>query len=211
MAWNLPEGFSYLAQTDRRMADAIAEIGSICREPAGRLFIGLVQSIIGQQISMKAADAVWQRLSALLGTVTPEQVAAADPMALKGCGMSHRKATYLLGTAEAFRSGAIDEAALADAPDEAVIAALTALPGVGRWTAEMLLIFSLGRQDVMSFGDFGLRKGLCMLYHHQDMPKARFARYARRFSPYGTAASLILWEIAAGRAPQACAWNKPTA
>ena len=71
--------------------------------------------------------------------------------------------------------------------------------------AEMLLLFSLQRQDVMSYGDYGLRVGLCRLYHHQDMPEERFRRYQRRFSPYGSAASLVLWEIAAGRAPEACA------
>ena len=82
---------------------------------------------------------------------------------------------------------------------------MTALRGVGRWTAEMLLIFSLGRPDVMSYDDFGLRKGLCKLYHHRDMPRKRFERYRHRFHPYGTAASLVLWEIAGGRAEKACA------
>lgn len=208
MAWKLEEALPFLARKDRRMAAAIAEIGCIRRTATPGLFQGLAQSIVGQQISMKVADTVWQRLCALLGEVTPECVASAEPSALCGCGMSARKATYLQGAAEAFLDGRIDEAALETAPDEAVIAALTQLKGVGRWTAEMLLIFTLGRQNVMSFGDFGLRKGLCMLYHHQDMPPERFQRYARRFSPYGTAASLVLWEIAGGRAPSACAWKK---
>ena len=119
--------------------------------------------------------------------------------------MSQRKAEYILGAAQAAVRGDIDYDALADLDDEACIAALTRLRGVGRWTAEMLLIFSLQRQNVMSFGDFGLRSGLCMLYHHQDMPEKRFRRYQRRFSPYGTAASLVLWAVAGGKARQACA------
>ena len=208
MAWNLEEALPFLARKDRRMAAAIAEIGCILRTATPGLFPGLAQSIIGQQISMKAADTVWQRLCSLLGEVTPDRVAAAETATLCACGMSARKTAYLQGAAEAFLDGRIDEAALENAPDEAVIAALTQLKGVGRWTAEMLLIFTLGRQDVMSVGDFGLRKGLCMLYHHQDMPPERFQRYARRFSPYGTAASLILWEIGAGHAPSACEWKK---
>lgn len=208
MAWNLAEALPYLAAKDKRMAAAIEELGGMHREPTEGLFHGLVQSIIGQQISMRAADTVWQRLCTLLGEVTPTTVAAAEEAALQSCGMSLRKASYLHGAAEAFLDGRIDESALSAAPDEEVIGALTQLKGVGRWTAEMLLIFSLGRQDVMSFGDYGLRKGLCLLYHHQDMPQERFMRYARRFHPYGTAASLILWEIAGGKAPNACDWKR---
>ena len=206
MAWNLAEALPYLAAKDKRMAAAIQEIGGMHREASEGLFTGLVQSVIGQQISLKAANTVWQRLCALLGEVTPSSVAAAEEAALQSCGMSLRKAGYLRSAAQAFEDGRISEADLADAPDEAVIAALTQLKGVGRWTAEMLLIFSLGRQNVMSYGDYGLRKGLCMLYHHQDMPQERFMRYAKRFSPYGTAASLILWEIAGGHAQEACRW-----
>lgn len=206
MAWNLAEALPYLAAKDKRMAAAIQEIGGMHREASEGLFTGLVQSIIGQQISLKAADTVWQRLCALLGEITPSSVAAAEDAALQSCGMSLRKAGYLRSAAQAFEDGRISEADLAGAPDEAVIAALTQLKGVGRWTAEMLLIFSLSRQNVMSFGDYGLRKGLCMLYHHQDMPQERFMRYAKRFSPYGTAASLILWEIAGGHAQEACRW-----
>lgn len=205
MAWELARGCAYLASRDARMAAAIAEIGGVTREAQGDLFTGLMQSIIGQQISLAAADTVWARLTSALGEVTPRTVASCPQEALRQCGMSGRKADYLLGAARAVVSGELDLDALAQADDEAVVAALTQLRGVGRWTAEMLLIFSLCRQDVMSYDDFGLRKGLCMLYHHKEMPRARFERYRRRFSPYGTAASLTLWAIAGGGAPLACA------
>lgn len=205
MPWSLDEALPALAVKDPRMAAAIREIGGVTRMPMGGVFVTLVQSILGQQVSIKAADTVWRRMEAALGQVTPETVSVCSAEALRGFGMSQRKAEYILGAAQAAVQGDIDYDALADMDDEACIAALTRLRGVGRWTAEMLLIFSLQRQDVMSFGDFGLRSGLCMLYHHKDMPEKRFRRYQRRFSPYGTAASLVLWAVAGGKAQQACA------
>ena len=205
MPWNLEEALPALAAKDPRMAAAIREIGGVTRAPMGGVFVTLVQSILGQQVSIKAADTVWQRMASALGQVTPDTVSACTPEVLRTFGMSQRKAEYILDAAQAAVRGDIDYGALADLDDEACIAALTRLRGVGRWTAEMLLIFSLQRQNVMSFGDFGLRSGLCMLYHHQDMPEKRFRRYQRRFSPYGTAASLVLWAVAGGKARQACA------
>ena len=202
MSWNLEAALPYLARKDKRMAEAIAAIGDIHRQPMGGVFETLVQSILGQQVSIKAADTVWQRLLAAVGEVTPESIAACTSEILRACGMSQRKAEYILGAAQAAVEGRIDYDALAALPDEECIAQLTQLKGVGRWTAEMLLLFSLQRQDVMSYGDYGLRMGLCKLYHHQDMPPERFRRYQKRFSPYGSAASLILWEVnARGSAP----------
>ena len=205
MPWNLEEALPALAAKDPRMAAAIREIGGVIRMPMGGVFVTLVQSILGQQVSIKAADTVWQRMASALGQVTPDTVSACTPEVLRTFGMSQRKAEYILDAAQAAVRGDIDYGALADLDDEACIAALTRLRGVGRWTAEMLLIFSLQRPNVMSFGDFGLRSGLCMLYHHQDMPEKRLRRYQRRFSPYGTAASLVLWAVAGGKARQACA------
>lgn len=198
MAWNLQDALPYLAAHDKRMAEVIDRLqaeGGLLRQPMGGVFETLVQSILGQQVSIKAADTVWQRLRALLGEVTPLTVSRCTEDELRALGMSSRKTQYILGAAEAGVSGSIDYDALADLPDEACIQQLTQLRGVGRWTAEMLLIFSLQRQDVMSYGDYGIRSGLCKLHHHQDMPPERFRRYQKRYSPYGTAASLILWEV----------------
>ena len=86
-------------------------------------------------------------------------------------------------------------------PDQEVIRVLSALPGIGVWTAQMLLIFCLQRPDVVSFGDLGIRRGMRMLYRHREIDRERFARYARRCSPYGTVASLYLWAIAGGAIP----------
>lgn len=205
MAWKLEKALPYLAAKDARMAAAIEEIGGVMREGTDDLFTALTQSIIGQQISLKAADTVWQRLISLIPEVTPEAIAALEEANLQACGMSLRKAQYIRGAAQAIVSGQLDLGALPSMEDEAVIRELVKLRGVGRWTAEMLLIFSLRRQDVMSYDDYGLRTGLCKLYHHQDMPRSRFERYRRRFHPYGTAASLVLWAVAGGQAENACA------
>lgn len=205
MAWNLEEALRFLSRKDRRMAAAIEELNGIFRKGGDDLFTALMQAIIGQQISLRAAETVWNRLTDALGEVTPASVAAADEKTLRACGMSGRKASYLKENAKAVTSGRLDLSALEAMDDEAVISQLVTLRGVGRWTAEMLLIFSLQRQNVMSFDDLGVRNGLCLLYHHKKMTKALFARYQKRFSPYGTAASLVLWEIAGGRTPKACA------
>ncbi len=205
MGWNVEEALPYLAGKDRRMATAIKEIGGVFRTGGETIFHGLVQAIIGQQISLRAADTVWKRLLDTLGQVTPDTVANAGVERLQSCGMSYRKASYLLENAQAVTSGRLDLDELPRLSDDEIIQRLVTLRGVGRWTAEMLLIFSLERQDVMSYDDFGLRSGLCKLYHHKTMPKERFERYRKRFSPYGTAASLVLWEIAGGKAPKACA------
>lgn len=198
MAWNLQEALPYLSARGKRMAEVIARLqaeGGLLRQPMGGVFETLIQSILGQQVSIKAADTAWQRLCHYLGEVTPMTVSRCTAEELRALGMSLRKAQYILGASEAAVRGEIDYDALTDLPDEECIQQLTRLRGVGRWTAEMLLIFSLQRQDVMSYGDYGLRSGLCKLYHHQDMPQERFRRYQKRFSPYGTAASLILWEV----------------
>ena len=184
----------HLRRKDKRLGAAIDQIGMIRRKVNPDLFSALVKSIVAQQISSKAAVTVTGRLDELcsmncerLHTFTVEQIQA--------CGMSMRKAGYIKGIAQAAVDGEIDFAALAQMDDHKVIQALTALNGVGVWTAEMLLIFSLSRPDVVSYGDLAIRRGMMRLYGHSDLPRERFNRYARRYAPYGSVASLYLWEI----------------
>lgn len=129
------------------------------------------------------------------GKVTPDLVCGTDIRDIQKCGMSMRKAGYIKAAAQAVHSGALDLAALRQMPDDEVIKHLSALPGIGVWTAEMLLIFSLGRKDVLSFGDLAIRRGICRLYGHKELSRERFERYRKRYSPYGSIASLYLWEI----------------
>lgn len=187
----------YLSARDPVLGAAIARIGHIDREVFPDLFEALINSIAGQQISGKALATVWARLCAAVGAVTPENLLAAGEERLRACGFSGRKVNYMLSAARAVADGALDIHSLVEKDDQEVIRTLTALPGVGRWTAEMLLTFSLQRPDVLAYDDFGIRKGLCRLYGLDSVSKAQFAEYRARYAPYATVAALYLWHIAA--------------
>ena len=187
----------YLTERDPVLGAAIARIGHIDREVIPNLFTALVNSIAGQQISGKALATVWARLCDRLGEITPETILAEGEDGLRACGMSGRKAGYMLAAAHAVQDGTINIHSLVDKSDDEIIKTLTALPGVGRWTAEMLLIFSLERPDVFAFDDFGLRKGLCRLYGLEELTLVQFEEYRARYAPYATVAGLYLWEVAA--------------
>ena len=162
------------------------------------LFLALVQSIVSQQLSVKVADVIFQRVETLLGEITAENLLAAEPEALRACGLSCRKIEYLRGIAEAQRNGLIDFKSLARKTDAEIIQELVKLKGVGVWTAEMLLIFSLGRPDILSYKDLGIRRGIMMLNGLAELTEEDFEYYRRRYSPYGTLASLYLWRIKDG-------------
>ncbi len=187
----------FLTAQDPVLGAAIARIGHIERAVIPDLFAALINSIAGQQISGKALATVWARLCDRLGEMTPESVLDAGEDGLRACGLSGRKAGYMLAAARAVQDGTLPIHSLVDKTDEEVIKILTALPGVGRWTAEMLLIFSLERPDVLAFDDFGIRKGLCRLYGLEEITRTQFAIYRARYTPYATVAGLYLWAVAA--------------
>ncbi|CRY53478.1 putative glycosidase [Yersinia intermedia] len=186
---------NHLKRRDKKMAAAIDRLGMLARPLSPDLFAALIRNIVDQQISVKAAITVNARLVALLGAVTPMTVAAASAEAIQGCGMTMRKAGYIKGAAEAALNGTLDLSAIAQLPDNDVITQLSSLNGVGVWTAEMLLISSLCRPDVLSWGDLAIRRGMMNLYRHKTLPRERFERYRRRYAPYGTTASLYLWAL----------------
>ena len=164
-------------------------------EYSGDLFFALVQSIVSQQLSVHAAAAVFSRLEKFLGgSVDTESILKADPEAMRQCGLSCRKVEYLQGIARAAASGEIVFHELGQLSDDEIIKRLTCLRGVGIWTAEMLLIFALGRKDVLSFKDLGIRKGMRLLYKlDHDVTPDEFEVLRRKYSPYGTLASFYLW------------------
>lgn len=173
-------------------------IGSRRRDP----FHVLCSSIISQQLSIKAADTIQARVAALTGAgarFAPDHFLAADHEALRGCGLSNAKARWLRALAEAKADGRLDFATLKKLDDEAAIETLDALPGIGRWTAEMFLIFALDRLDIFSLGDVGLRNGLNRL--HGGGAKlddaATLARVAC-WAPYRSVGSWYLWRVVDG-------------
>jgi DNA-3-methyladenine glycosylase II len=185
----------YLKSKDKKLGDAIDRIGMINRRITPDPFTALVSSVVSQQISSKAAETVWNRLDSLLGSITPENIAKAELSAIQSCGMSVRKAEYIKGIAEAAISGEVDFKTLHTLTDEEIIEKLSSLRGVGVWTAEMLLIFSLCRPDVVSYRDLAICRGMMRLYGLKELPKEKFERYRKRYSPYGSVASLYLWAL----------------
>jgi DNA-3-methyladenine glycosylase II len=188
----------YLKRKDKRLGEAIDHIGHIEREVNSDLFSSVIHHIVGQQISSAALKTVWARLVDRLGAVNAETIGSAAREDIQACGVTFKKADYIKGFGDIVRCGGFDVDALRSLPDSEVIARLSALKGIGRWTAEMLLIFCLQRPDVMSFGDLGIHRGLRILYRHKKIDRKLFDRYAKRYSPYGSVASLYLWEIAGG-------------
>ena len=186
-----------LAGRDEKLAEVISRTGIIRREVNPDVFSALVGSIVSQQISTKAAATVGQRLSILCGKITPSRIFGLSVEEIKGCGMSLRKAGYIKAAAEAVVNGQLEIKKLPVLPDSEVTAALIRLPGVGVWTAEMLLIFSLERPDILSFGDLAIRRGLCKLHGLDNLTRADFDFYRRLYSPYGSIASLYLWQLSA--------------
>lgn len=175
--------------------DVVTRIELTPFEYGGDLFHELAHSIVSQQLAVRAAEAVFSRVKALPGGLSPESLLAADAETLRGCGLSARKVEYLRGIAQAAREGKLDEKRLSRLPDAELIDALVALKGVGVWTAEMLLIFHFGRRDVLSTGDLGVRRGLEMLLGKNGFTPDELAGIRRRCSPYGTLASLYLWRV----------------
>jgi len=151
---------------------------------------GLVRLILGQLVSIEAADAMWANLTAALGTVTPETIARADPGAMRRCGFTAQKAAYARTIGEA----GIDFAALDTAPDVEIVERLVRLPGIGVWTAECYLLFCLGRRDVFPADDLALRIGWGEIADLDGPPPpAALREIAAQWAPHRTAAAYLVW------------------
>ncbi len=193
------EAIVYLKGKDKLLASAIDEIGHIHRQVTPDLFCALVKNIVSQQISTKAAITVCSRITEALGNITPAAICQTEAQVIQQFGMSARKASYIKELAEKVMDDSINLAALHEMPDDAVCAHLSQIKGIGIWTAEMLMIFSMQRQDVFSWDDLAIHRGLRMLYRHRKITKELFHKYRCRYSPYASVASLYLWEIASGK------------
>jgi 3-methyladenine DNA glycosylase/8-oxoguanine DNA glycosylase len=191
----------HLTRRDRKLGAAIEMFGAIKREIRPDPFAGLVTSVVAQQISNKAASAIRRRLQTLLEAITPDRIAGADISEMRQCGLSARKVEYIKGIADAAVNGEINFSRFNEMTDEEIIDQLSSLRGIGVWTVEMLLLFSLSRPDVVSWGDHAIRHGMMNLYGLKKLTKEQFQRYRRRYSPYGSVASLYLWALSAMEEP----------
>lgn len=188
----------YLKGRDKRLGEVIDCIGPIRRHVVPDLFAALVHSIVGQQISTKAQESIWRKIVGKFGEITPDKVLAVTPDELQSVGISYRKVEYIRSAAEKISSGEFDIAALTSMSDAEVCERLASLRGIGVWSAEMLMLFSMQRPDILSFGDLAIHRGLRMIYHHRKIDRRLFEKYRRRFTPYGSVASLYLWAVAGG-------------
>lgn len=191
----------YLRSKDKKLAAVIDAIGPIRRAVDDDLFSSVAHHIVGQQISNKALATIWSRMRDGLGAVNAASVLDAGEETLHAFGMSLRKAEYIFDFARKIESGAFRPETIKRMNDEEAVAALSSLKGVGVWTAEMILLFCLQRPDILSFGDFAIQRGLRMVYRHREIPRERFERYRRRYSPCGSVASLYLWAVSGGALP----------
>lgn len=192
------EEIEYLKSRDKVLGAAIDQIGLIYREVDRDLFSSVVHHIIGQQISTSAQATIWQRLTNSLEDINADTICTLELNELQRFGMTYKKAGYIKDFAEKVRNKEIDIEMLNRLPDQEVVKELSALKGIGVWTAEMLMTFSMQRPDIVSFGDLAIHRGMRMLYHHKTIDREKFEKYKRRYSPYGTVASLYLWAIAGG-------------
>ncbi len=183
-----------LARGDPVMAAIIRRYPRIHLVSRGDPFQTLARSIVGQQISVKAAQTVWNRLMAAAGEMSPGAVLALHPKELRACGLSDRKCEYLADLARRFADGAMHVRRWPRMSDEELIAQLVEVRGIGRWTAEMLLIFSLLRPDVLPVDDLGLQRAVSLAYRGgRRITGGSIRRLARAWQPWRSVATWYLW------------------
>jgi DNA-3-methyladenine glycosylase II len=183
-----------LAANDPLMAELVERYAGFGLVSRGDPFVTLARSIVGQQISVKAADSVWARFSAVVGEMRPSTVQAAGASGLAGCGLSQRKIEYLCDLAEHFLSGRLDPARWDVMDDESVIAELSEVRGIGRWTAEMFLIFNQLRPDIFPLDDIGLQRAVFGRYFAGEKQTAKtLACFGERWRPWRSVATWYLW------------------
>lgn len=186
----------HLKLADRKLGLAIERLGQVERTVFPDLFASLIHAVVGQLISAKAVHTIWNRMEQRLGAITPGNLAILSADDIQSCGLTMKKATCIHALATQIAQGAFSLEELRYLPDEAVIEALVKQHGVGRWTAEMVLIHGLERPDVVSWGDIAIRRGMMKLYGLDRLTKAQFDDCRHRYSPYGSVASIYLWQIA---------------
>jgi len=188
------EACKHLARKDRVMKRLIPRFGDACLESRGDAFTTLARSIVGQQISVKAAQSVWDRFAELPRKMTPANVLKLKVDDMRSAGLSVRKVEYLVDLALHFDSGAVHVSAWQDMADEMIIAELVAIRGIGRWTAEMFLIFHLMRPNVLPLDDLGLINGISHNYFSGDPVSRSDAReVAVAWAPYCSVATWYIW------------------
>ncbi|MES2564417.1 MAG: DNA-3-methyladenine glycosylase [Pseudomonadota bacterium] len=183
-----------LCANDAVLAKLASRYEGLTMGSRGDAFSTLARAIVGQQISVKAAQSVWNKLQAEVVEVTPAHIAPCEIERLRACGLSGQKCGYLSDLAVKFSSGALDPARWTALDDEALIAELTQVKGIGRWTAEMFLIFHMARPDVLPLDDIGLQRAMSLHYNSgRPVSKLKMRRIAKPWAPWRSVATWYLW------------------
>ena len=194
----LIEAVCHLKRCDSTMAQLIEVVGKCRLDEKQRnvSFAALARSIVSQQLSVQAAKKTYQRLTKTLGQPKPRPILEADPKMLRDAGLSWQKVSYMIDLAEKVESGTLLLDKLQFLPDEEVVGELTQVKGVGVWTAQMFLIFHLGRLDVLPVGDLGVRNGFRDAYGLDDLPdNETMERIAAPWKPYRSIGAWYLWRF----------------
>lgn len=182
-----------LARRDPVMAAIIRRHPRVHLEPRGDAFHTLARAIVGQQISVKAAQSVWNRFFTLVSVASPEQVLKATAKDLRACGLSERKGEYIRDLARRFADGEVHAHRWPEMSDEDVVADLVQVRGIGRWTAEMFLMFNLLRPDVFPLDDLGLQRGIRLAYFKRKVSLKTMRRLGETWRPWRSVATWYLW------------------
>lgn len=184
----------HLMKRDRVMKKLIPQHGSACLQSRGDAFITLARSIVGQQISVKAAQSVWDRFEKLPRKMVPAQVLKLKVDDMRAAGLSARKVEYLVDLALHFANDQVHVSEWAEMDDEAIIAELVAIRGIGRWTAEMFLIFHLMRPNVLPLDDLGLQNGISRAYFSgEPVSRSEIREVANSWAPFCSVATWYIW------------------
>ncbi|WP_353095158.1 DNA-3-methyladenine glycosylase 2 family protein [Tissierella praeacuta] len=189
---------NYLASIDPVLGAAIRRLGRVERQVIPDIFAALVYTIIGQLVSVRSANTVWSRMQDTFGDITPENLSIYTADHIQACGMTMKKAICIHDITENIVQGQFDLSILNTLSDSEVIKQLISLPGIGRWTAEMILLNCMERPNVVSWGDLAIRRGMKRLYGLQELTKQQFDEYRKLYSPYGSVASIYLWRLSFG-------------
>lgn len=189
------EEINYLNSVDETLGTAIRRLGKIERVIIPDLFTALVYAIVGQLISVKAVHTIWGRMQERFGEISAHHMAIQSADEIQRCGMTMKKAVCIHQIAQIISQGEFNLGELSELSDQDVIKKLTTLKGVGKWTAEMMLINSMERPNIVSWGDIAIRRGMMKLYGLDVLSKEEFDQYCLRYSPLGSVASIYLWEL----------------
>lgn len=188
------EAVEQLKKQDLVLSKLISDFEGEILYSRGDAFTTLARSIVGQQISVKAAASVWKKLVCQFSEITPSRIFSADIDQLRACGLSARKANYIRDLSTRFLDGIYDEAKWQSMNDESLINLLIQFNGIGRWTAEMFLIFYMLRPDVLPLADIGLQRAVSIHYHHnQSVDSPLIIEIAKNWQPWRSVATWYLW------------------